>query len=67
MLIKIKLLELGKRQTDLLDELRRRGWKRLQQTELSTIVNGKLTTPKARSVLAMCDEILADWENNKTE
>ena len=67
MLIKIKLLELGKWQIDLLDELRRRGWKRLQQTELSAIVNGKLTTPKAQSVLSMCDEILADWENSEIE
>ena len=65
MLIKIKLLELGKRQTDLLDELRKRGWKRLQQTELSTIVNGRLTTKKAQSVLAMCYEILEDWEAGK--
>lgn len=65
MSIKIKLLELGKRQTDLLTELRKRGWKSLQPSELSIIVNGKLTTPKAQSVLAMCDRILTEWETGK--
>ena len=65
MSIKIKLLELGKRQTDLLDELRKRGWKRVQQSELSVIINGKLTTPKADAVLSSCHDILKDWESEK--
>ena len=63
MSIKIKLLELNKRQTDLLTELKRRGFKKLQPSELSIIISGKLTTPKAESVLEMCYCILAEWES----
>lgn len=63
MSIKIKLLELGKKQIDLLFELRERGCRKLQPSELSLILSGKLTTPKAEHVLAMCNDIIDYWES----
>lgn len=63
MSIKVRLLELNKRQTDLLEELRKRGYKTLQPPELSLFINKKLTTPKAREVLSLCEEILSEWES----
>lgn len=60
--IKIKLLELNKRQKDLLEELRNRGYS-IQPPELSVFINKQLTTPKADVILGLCDEILTEWEN----
>ena len=63
MSIKIRLLELNKRQVDLLHELRKRGCI-IQPSELSAFICGKLTTAKAETVLAMCEDILKEWEYN---
>lgn len=60
--IKAKLFELGKKQVDLLEELRKRGYAKLQPPELSTFINKRTTTPKANEVLELCCEILSEWE-----
>ncbi len=60
MSIKIKLLELGKKQVDLIEELRNRGFT-IQPPELSTYINQIMITPKSERVLRACDEIIEDW------
>lgn len=64
--IKIKLFELGKKQVDLLRELRNRGQK-VSPQELSFFISGTLRTPKSEVVLKMSRDILKEWEDNQNE
>ena len=59
--IKIKLLELNKKQVDLLDAVRKRGYPKLDPSVLSKYINGRAVTPQSKSVLALCENILAEW------
>lgn len=59
--IQVKLLKLGKKQMDLIPVLKERGWK-VHPSELSLFIKKRAATPKAESVLAMCDEIISEWE-----
>lgn len=61
--VKVKLLELEKKQVDLLMELRKRGYPRLQQPQLNAYINGAVTTPQAQAVMRIVDDILDEWEN----
>ena len=63
--IKIKLLELGKTQVSLLDELHKRGYKETTPSMLSLIINKKLNTPKAFKIRELCEKILDEWEEEK--
>ena len=56
--IKSKLIALGKSQVWLLKELRKRGYN-VQPPQLSNILNGVYTYPKANVILGECDKILA--------
>lgn len=62
--IKIKLLELGKKQVDLLDEVRKRGYPKLDPSVLSRYINGREIAPQAKAVLALCEDILSEWEKS---
>ena len=64
--IKHRLLELGKKQVDLLCELRHRGHDRVSPQELSCFISGVVRTPKSAAVLKTVLEILNDWENLKS-
>lgn len=59
--IKIKLFELGKKQVDLLRELRNRGQK-VSPQELSCFISGVVQTPKSETVLNIARDILKEWE-----
>lgn len=59
--IKIKLLELNKKQVDLLNEVRKRGYPKLDPSVLSKYINGRAVTPQSKIVLALCENILAEW------
>ena len=61
--IRERLHNLGKTQIWLIMELRERGLT-VQTSEFSYILSGVLTTPKAKTVLKTCDEILKEVENN---
>lgn len=63
--IKERLAKLGKSQVWLLRLLRDKGFE-VQPPQLSNIINGNYTYPKATKVLAMCDNILAEVERNET-
>lgn len=58
---KIRLIQLGKKQADLLDPLRAEGFT-ITPPELSEIINGRRQTPKAEKVLDRVDLILSRWE-----
>lgn len=61
MSIKIKLIELGKKQTDLVTELRKRQYK-IQPGELSQMLTGQITTPKSNVIKTAVKKILDEWE-----
>lgn len=63
--IKERLAKLGKSQVWLLRKLREQGTE-VQPPQLSNIINGNYTYPKAQRVLAICDDVLTEVENNAT-
>ena len=60
--IRERLHNVSKTQTWLILKLGERGL-RVQTSEFSYILSGVLTTPKAKKVLKVCDEILTEYEN----
>jgi hypothetical protein len=60
------LLELEKTQADLIPILAVRGIK-TTSSEISNSVNGKLFTPKAKSIVEEADKIISEWEKEKKE
>jgi hypothetical protein len=64
--IKIRLLELNKKQADLIPILAERGIK-TNPWELSPAVNGKSLTPKAKMIVKEADRIITEWENERKE
>jgi hypothetical protein len=63
--IKERLTRLGKSQVWLLKMLREKGVT-TQPPQLSNIINGVYTYPKARLVGEMCDKIITEAERNGT-
>lgn len=59
-IIKMKLLELGRKQVDLISELERRGIQ-TNPAELSNSINGNLNTPKGAKIRQECLYILDEW------
>jgi hypothetical protein len=64
--IKARLSALGKSQVWLLKELRDRGFN-VQPPQLSNIINGIYTYPKANGVLEECNNVLKILEVNVTK
>ena len=62
MTIKVRTYNLNYKLTDLLDEVRKRGYPTLDQSLLSRYINGRVIAPQAQTVLALCEEILQEWE-----
>ena len=60
--IRERLHALKKPQTWLILRLKERDMT-VQTSEFSYILSGVMTTPKAKRVLQMCDEILTEYEN----
>lgn len=63
--IKERLAKLGKSQVWLLRMLREQGTD-VQPPQLSNIINGNYTYPKAQRVLAICNDVLTEVEQNAT-
>lgn len=63
--IKERLTQLGKSQVWLLKKLREKGVE-TQPPQLSNIINGIYTYPKAKLVGDMCDKIIKEVEQNAT-
>ena len=64
--IKERLADMGKSQVWLLKKLRERGVI-TQPPQLSNIINGVYTYPKAKSIGEMCDKILTEAEHDATD
>ena len=63
--IKERLANLGKSQVWLLKELRKQGVI-TQPPQLSNIINGVYTYPRAKLIGEMCDKIIKEEESNAT-
>ena len=63
--IKVKLAILGKRQVDLLKELRNRGYRTLTPQALSSFISGYRVSPQSEAVLGVVRKILRDWEEQQ--
>ena len=61
--IKIRLLQLEKKQVDLLEELRKRGYPKLYASQLSRYISGADVSPQAEAVMETTKEILSEWES----
>lgn len=61
--IKIRLIELGKKQADLIPELAKRGIK-ANPTELSQALTGRCQQPKAEAIISAANEIVKEWEKH---
>ena len=59
--IKVRLAELGKKQVDLIPELAKRGLK-VNPTELSNAILGRIQQPKTDKILSAANEIVSEWE-----
>lgn len=60
--VKEKMADFGMTQVDMILELQKRGYA-VQPPMLSSILRGVYTYPKAKKILAMCEEILKEREN----
>lgn len=59
--IKVRLVELGKNQVDLIPELAKRGIK-ANSTEISYAIRGISQAPKSAQILSAANEIVSGWE-----
>ena len=57
-----RMAKLGLKQVDLILELRKRGIV-VQPPEMSSILRGVNTYPKAKKVLAECEKIVSEYES----
>lgn len=64
--LKIELVKLGKRQTDLISELRERGYK-INPPDISAYLSGYIVTPKSQEVLNECERIIEKWKTEESE
>lgn len=64
--IKIRLLQLGMKQVDLLEPLRERGFK-ISSTELNKAINGREAQPKHLEALEAIKKILDEKEKSCCE
>lgn len=65
--IKIRLLQLGKTQVDLLSVLRKRGFPNLQAPYLSVAIRHVANEPQAVRIREMADVILKEWEEKEAK
>ncbi len=65
--LKLRLVELDKRQTDIVRELQKRGFKNLDRATFSSYLSRTRTGPQADTVLALAEEIVTQWEKEAKE
>lgn len=61
----VPLAQLGMRQIDLLYEIQKRGYPRLNQQQLSAYARGATVGPQADAVLKLGDTIIEEWKHQK--
>ena len=65
--IKIRLLQIGKTQRWVVNELRKAGYKRMDPPYLSAIINGDYHTEHTETVLDKIEEIIKPYEKSIME
>jgi hypothetical protein len=65
--IKMRLLSVNKKQTDLFYELSNRGISIGNFQQLNAYINGRRSGEKANFILANVNRIIADWEASHNE
>ena len=60
--IKYNLLLLGKRQIDLVREIRKRGYPKMTASLFSKYLNGYEPTPQCEAVLKLAEQIIDEWK-----
>lgn len=60
--IKQRMSNVGMTQVDMILELQKRGYE-VQPPMMSSILRGVYTYPKAKMILAVCEDILKEREN----
>lgn len=60
--VKQRMLDIGMTQVEMILELQKRGYV-VQPPMLSSILRGVYTYPKARTILAVCERVLKEREN----
>lgn len=60
--VKSRMAEIGMTQVEMILELNKRGFS-VQPPMMSSILRGVYTYPKAKQILAVCEEILKEREN----
>lgn len=60
--VKSRMAEIGMTQVDMMLELQKRGYS-VQPPMMSSILRGVYTYPKAKQILAECEKILKEREN----
>ena len=63
--IKLRLMELGRKQVELIPELRKRGIERITPSDLSVALKGDSQSPKSQKILSAANEIVTEWEQAK--
>lgn len=63
--IKVRLIELGRKQVDLIPELAKRGIK-TNPSELTQALKGINQQPKMGKIISAANEIVSEWEHSRT-
>lgn len=64
--IKVRLMELGKKQIDLIPELQKKLGTSISSPELSVALSGVSQSPKSMNIVSAANEIISAWEQGKT-
>lgn len=63
-ILKVRIMLCGKRNVDVIDELRKRGLD-MSSSKFSEALNGYRTGPKPRMILAETEKIVSEWEKEQ--
>lgn len=60
--IKVRLAKLDRKQVELVAEIHKRGFPRLDPARFSQMIKGTYTIGSAPQIIDLADEILKEWE-----
>ena len=64
--IRIRLMKLGRKQVDLIPELKKcDDIKKISPSELSNALKGLSQSPKSQKILSLSNEIVSRWEKER--
>lgn len=60
--IKLDLVRLGRKQIELLPEIRKRGFPNLYESQFRLYMTGRYKGAQGQAVLQLCRDIIAEWK-----